>query len=133
MKTLFLLSGLITFSFASGQNNDLFDVNQHLKKLNSDKKAKLEKQNLFKPFNDYSGLFGTKKTKSFFLLNGDKVITLPQYNMPCVVPAMKKFQSMPNAGNSFDIKRNKYGAIPNPSSPLYIEELINKSRQKIVK
>lgn len=126
MKVLFSLLSVCAFSFASAQSNDLFDVNQHLKKINEKSKVESEKQIIRNPFS-------INIDTSFYLPNGDKVVTLQGYNMPCVVPDMSQFQSMPVAGKSFVLKRNEYGAIPNPSNPIQIEELISKVKIKIIK
>lgn len=134
MKVFLFLLSLSTFSLASAQNKDLFDVNQHLKKLSEKNKAESKKKILLNPILEkIKNPFSIKIYNSFYLANGDKVMTLRGYNMPCVVPDMNKFQSMPVAGKNFAPKRNEYGAIPNPSAPLYLEELLSGNKIKILK
>lgn len=51
--------------------------------------------------------------KSFTLANGDKVISLPFSNMPCIITDMHQFEVMPNPGNVFNVKQRQKGLIPN--------------------
>jgi len=54
-------------------------------------------------------------TPLMILPNGNRVVALPQDNMPCIVPDMKQF-SMPNATPVYPNKQKGPGAIPNPIS-----------------
>jgi hypothetical protein len=132
MKALFFLLSVCAFSFTSAQNKDLLDINQHLKKLNEKNKGKLEKQILLYPLLEKIRTpFSIKIDSSYYLPNGDKVVTLPGYNMPCVVPDMKQFQTMPIAGRNLNI--NNYSFMPNPAPKMNIEELIAKGIIKNIK
>jgi hypothetical protein len=67
----------------------------------------------------------SKYINGFILPNGDKVITLSIDNMPCVVPDMNLFKTMPNPvynwnsyGNSLiDLRQRQPGQIPNGAMP----------------
>lgn len=120
--------------FASAQQNDLFDVNQHLKKINEKNKLESEKRILLNPILEkIKSPFSIRNDNSFYLPNGDKVVTLKGYNIHCVVPDMNQLQSMPVACKSFMLKRNEYGAIPNPSNSFQIEALISSNKIKMIK
>ena len=125
MKKVFLLFGIAAFSSASAQQNDLFDIQKHIqKKILKDKvKAKKNTQLVFE--NCFAGPQVRKLRPNYFpdfiLPNGDRVITLPIDNMPCVQPDMRQFQTMPNVVYdtqfNFSPQRPKPGQIPNGSVP----------------
>jgi hypothetical protein len=128
MKKVFLLVGIATFSAASAQQNDLFDIQKHLQKKQAEGKNIGEKMKLllhpFKKANLYNTYTTNNPTFSHTTPNGDKIITLGQDNMPCVVPDMSLFQAMPNTGydknflNNLWLSTRQPGQIPNGSSPL---------------
>lgn len=61
---------------------------------------------------------------SYTLANGDRVFQSPAYNMPCIIPDMRKFQIMANG--SVNDKNKDYCPvrIPNPATPFEIERTI---------
>lgn len=117
------------FATATAQQNELFEINKHIQKKQAEAKKSAERKKIttfFKNRNKANltmGLFSNKPEHTYTLPNGDRVIILSQDNMPCVVPDMKKFQTMPNAGtkaglNNFYIpRRSQPGIIPNGSMP----------------
>ncbi len=114
MKLIFLFLSTITFLIVSAQNNDLFDINRHLQKINKEKKFELI---------PYSVSQDTIKYFSSSLKDRNIIISLPQDNMPCVKADMKLHNQMPNAGKDyFLLNYNKIIVIPNPAPPLKIEE-----------
>ncbi|MBC7873626.1 MAG: hypothetical protein H7Y01_06510 [Ferruginibacter sp.] len=127
MKRIFLLFGIAAFSSASAQQNDLFDIQKHLqnKQARDNKADEIYKLQLprFQKFNLYTPTVSNKPDLTYLLPNGDKVITLSQDNMPCVVPDMKMFQAMPNISYDGDspyasLPRTKLpGRIPNAATP----------------
>ena len=132
MKKVFLLFGIAAFSAASAQEKDLFDIQKHLQM----KQAEDKKNNTIKlvpPFlrtvAPTSNFYMPNKPElTYTLENGDKVITLGQDNMPCIVPDMSFFKSMPNSGyagnyypnNLFTIRQRELGQIPNGALPFRI-------------
>jgi hypothetical protein len=125
MKKIFLLFGLFGCYCGSAQMKDVFDIQKHLEKKSTDHKP-LNVMPLIK--NQFSkNLFKGNKfseLKSYSLLNGDRVIILPIDNMPCVVPDMKQFHTMPEISknemnNLPNLLRQNYfpGKIPNAASP----------------
>lgn len=123
MKKVFLLFGIAAFSTASAQQNDLFDIQKHLQKKQAEEKKIDEKIRLVLPrlkkvtlYNSYTK---NNPTLSYPFPNGDKVITLGQDNMPCLVPDIRLFQAMPNPGYNKSFLDNlshssrQYGQIPN--------------------
>jgi hypothetical protein len=126
MKKVFLLLGIASFSAASAQQKDVFDIQQHLDKMFKDKKIP---EIVISPLNkptpvSYSWPFPNNQKLSIILPNGDKVYILSQDNMPCVVPDMTQF-NMPNVSNSHDYfqsllpKNNIPGNIPN-AAPFFL-------------
>lgn len=128
MKKVFLLFGIAAFSSASAQQNDLFNIQKHLQKKQTEEKKIDEKIKfvlpLFKKTILYNSYTNNNPTLSYILPNGDKVITLVQDNMPCVVPDMRLFQAMPNTGydkkfqNNLSLSSRQPGQIPNGAFPL---------------
>jgi hypothetical protein len=130
MKKVFLLFGIAAFSAASAQQNDLFDIQKHLQK----KQAEDQKDDVIKlrpPFlktvGPYSNSYMANRPElTYTLPNGDKVITLGQDNMPCIVPDMSLFKAMPNPGydgnpygnNLLSMRQRQPGQIPNGAMPL---------------
>ncbi len=110
MKMLFCIAALLSLNFAFGQRNDFFDANEYLKKKNN-KKGKA----IFDPFvRERTGWCGNPRPNQTIqgLLNSNKIVTLPQDNMPCVVPDMNQF-NMP----VINTPMTDY-TIPNPAVPL---------------
>lgn len=128
MKKIFLLVGIAAFSSSTAQQKELFDINKYIQKKQVEKKKAAEKEKLIlhsfrTNYNTGNYYFSNKPDLTYTLSNGDRVITLLQDNMPCIVPDMKQFQTMPNGGNKVGInnyyrwKRNMPGIIPNGSMP----------------
>lgn len=117
MKKIFLVFGIASFSSASAQQKDVFDIERHLQKLTTEKKkpeVSLQRQPVFEFRQLPPILLST-------LPNGDRVMTLPGYNMPCVVPGNTYLYSTPNLTATSQpllpgtYKGNHPGAIPNPA------------------
>ena len=129
MKKLTILVAIITglSAVASAQQDGFFDVQKYLKKIHKENK-KPQKLTLIKPSfkNLYNNLdfplFYIGKF-SFTLPNGDKVYTLGQDNMPCIVPDTKQFYCMHDLFNyrqysqTIPFPNNAPGSIPNPALP----------------
>lgn len=118
MKRIFLLAGVLGFAGAvSAQQNDLFDVEEHLKK-------KADQPFWNKPTD--INLLTLKNAApapslSFtYLISGEKLLQLPVDHMPCVVPDMDLFSRMPNAAHVI-VLRAGMGSIPNSAPPLSIK------------
>ncbi len=123
MKKIFLLFGVATFSSASAQQKDVFDVNRHIQGLLNKNKAAgksagpVEINTYFLKGSHTSGV-----NLSHILPNGDKVYLLPQDNMPCVVPGINR-NNMPNISlpdkyfETLAFKNNTPGIIPNAVKP----------------
>ena len=126
MKKIFLLFGIAAFCSASAQQKDVFDIQKHLNQLVKDKKFPGA---VFKPFNktrpliNYYGYPLYSQNLSHILPNGDKVYTLSQDNMPCIVPDMKQFNNMPDISNPneyfelLQFRNHVPGTIPNAVRP----------------
>ena len=128
MKNIFLLIGIAAFTSAKAQQKDMLDIDKFIQKKQEEKKKASEKEiPVFSFNNNYDTnhyLFFNIPNQTYTLTNGDKVITLSLDNIPCVVPDMKQFQTMPNAGSEvvinnyyYPFKRNLPGIIPNGSVP----------------
>ncbi|MBL7723513.1 MAG: hypothetical protein JNK27_05155 [Chitinophagaceae bacterium] len=123
MKKIFLVFGVFALYSANAQQKDLFDIEKYLQKKATENNGIKFRQQTFDKFkipdsspgtypiiNSYIGVFSHK------LPNNDRVYILPTDNMPCVVPDLKEFYVMPNAGiNSNIILQNRIGQIPNPA------------------
>lgn len=115
MKKVFLLIGVAGFYSASGQQNNLFDEQKHLQKKGKQDMPLLKLSPAFKPLSVSPSL-------SYTLQNGDKMLFLPVDNMPCIIPDMSQFKTMPNAvvtllNFSLENVNNKPGDIPNAAPP----------------
>lgn len=108
MKKILLIIGILFFSFASAQQNDLFDLQKHIQGKIKESKIKALVPN--QPI-EYPQI---KPSSSYILPNGNKVVILPEDNMPCVEPDMSQF-NMPNLAKSDKLLLNKWqpGQIPN--------------------
>ena len=137
MKKLSLLLALTGFSVAaSAQQGNFFDIQKYIKKKNEQNK-KLTIDNLFiRPKNkcwkstnlpfSKKGLqrleIRTKTNILTKLSNGDIAYSLPQDNMPCIVPDISKLNyfdisNLAKYPNTFIIPDNKPGNIPNVATP----------------
>lgn len=132
MKMTFFLFGLLGCYAANAQQKDIFDVQDHL-----EKKSKGKKEVYVKPlFNKKisANLFTGNNYNDFFpfsLSNGDKVISLPIDNMPCIIPDMKRFKIMPNISTDRnnklpEISPNDHfpGKIPNPAKTFKVVAIV---------
>lgn len=124
MKKVFLLFGIAVFSSVSAQQKDVFDMNRHIQEVlknrnTSGSGVKNIKTNKI----SITGLTGSQPKRSHTLPNGDKVYTLNQDNMPCVVSDIKQFTAMFNISNpdeyfeSLLFKQHLPGIIPNAVKP----------------
>ncbi len=117
MKKVFLVFGIAAFSSASAQQKDVFDIDRHLQKLAIGKK--LPGVNLQNPYILEFKQF--PPTHLYTLPNGDKVMTLPRYNMPYIVPGQTYLYFTPNLAEATRplllraYQRKQPGAIPNPA------------------
>ena len=128
MKKVFLLLGIASFTTASAQQKDVFDINRYLKKKNAEKsitipKIKLgfQKPNIFQRNPDK-----ISPGYSYSLPNGDKVYSSPAYHMPIVIPDMRQFNNMPNVvivGRRPDIV--SLAKIPNAAVPFTIPPMFD--------
>jgi hypothetical protein len=128
MKKLSILLALTGFSIvASAQQNDFFDIQKHLQKKKKENKP-VHKPFLLKPpfqnqFDIFqSGKANSQSTFSYVLPNGDKVNTLTQDNMPCIVPDMSQFNTINVFGlikqsENTLLTYNIPGSIPNAAIP----------------
>ncbi len=125
MKKVFLLFGLAAFSSASAQQKDVFDIQKHLEKMVKEKKNSGTVTNPFQKNNFLLHHLSRPQVweLSHILSNGDKVYTLSQDNMPCVVPDMRHYTNMPNISNSNEyfetllFRQHLPGSIPNAVRP----------------
>jgi len=132
MKKIFLFFGIAAFSSASAQQNDLFDIQKHLQKKQTEDKKKAKSNSLVLPFNKpiiYTNpSLGNRQQSSYTLPNGDKVVTTSPYNMPCIQPDMRQYQTMPNVayGNPFNFSplKPQPGQIPNGAG--YYQMIVSK-------
>lgn len=117
MKKIFLVFGIATFSTASAQQKDVFDIQRHLQKLTADKKkpgVNLQNQPLFEFRQLPPNILNS-------LPNGDRIMILPGDNMPCVVPGKTYLYFTPNLAGAnqplllLAYQRKQPGAIPNPA------------------
>ena len=138
MKKLTILAAALTglSVVVSAQQNDFFDVQKYLQKMHKENK-KPQKLTLIKP--SFENLFINPELPqpnirkfSFTLPNGDKVYTLGQDNMPCIVPDIKQFYCMPNLFNydqysqTIPFPKNAPGSIPNAALPPHKKIFISK-------
>ena len=127
MKILFVVTGIISLTTASAQQNDFFDPQRHLEKKNKSKFQPLIRKPLqtnpdFPKFSatNLSPQVGAKLSHT--LPNGNKVYLLPTDNMPCVVPDMSQF-NMPTGklthiyAEDSTQRSNLPGRIPNTIPP----------------
>jgi len=124
MKNIFLLLAIASFSLASAQQNDLFDIQKHLKKRTelrnkqrAEKLFSLPNTRIRQPFqypllNNNVQVFHSMPESKLLaqLKNGNKLYLLPQDNMPCVVPDMSEF-------NMLVLKPDVQFTIPNAAIP----------------
>ena len=94
MKKAFLFFGIAAFTSASAQQNDLFDIQQHLLKKSADNNKLVKKKNIDLPFIYNPLQINNSPVDSYTLSNGDKVVILKLDNMPCVQPDMQDRKSV---------------------------------------
>jgi hypothetical protein len=117
MKRIFLIASVLGFAGAvSAQQNDLFDVQEHLKKKGFTLLWKT-------PWGSDPLTLSNIETFGFpFFICGEGVVIkkLPVDNMPCIVPDMEFFKVMPNVATDISLAKNYFpnktpGIIPNPA------------------
>ncbi|HKZ67739.1 MAG TPA: hypothetical protein VJ111_15340 [Chitinophagaceae bacterium] len=87
MKYLFLLATVTVFSSVSAQNDEVFYLQKQIKK-------KLEKRVTGFPNYQSSIPVQPQKDLAYILPGGNKVSTLPQDNMPCIIPDMSQLKCL---------------------------------------
>jgi hypothetical protein len=124
MKKIFLLFGIAAVSSASAQQKDVFDMNRHIQGVLKNKNSSGTGGKIFEADNIYRNKLSQSQPKlSHILPIGDKVYILSRDNMPCVVPDMGQFTSMPNISNPKEyfssplFKNNTPGSMPNALQP----------------
>ncbi len=125
MKKVFLLFGIAAFSSASAQQQDLFDIQKHLQKIQVENKKADKKNSLVlqfnKPFPPVSLYTRNTSIDSYNLPNGDRVVISSLDHMPCIQPDMSQFQTMPNViydkPFNFSPQKPLPGQVPNGSAP----------------
>jgi len=102
MKKILLAAGVLSFSAALGQQNDIMDIEKYLEKKNSGEKNDIInplfrklKQGQVNMSQNQTGLTLLNPENVYSLPNNDKVYTLPQDNMPCITTELTAF-NMPN-------------------------------------
>ena len=129
MKKILLLFGVAAFTSVSAQQNDFFDIEKHLQKKSKEKQSKKFPALSFPKTRNFSfpklnqenfPVYTFSGSNNYTLLpNGNKVYTLSQDNMPCIVPDMKEWNIMPNLAyhrlsHPFNwLNKNEPGQIPN--------------------
>jgi hypothetical protein len=111
MRSILLTLGIIGSLSVAAQDNNM--VEDYFKK--NVPKLKKDVSLSFPAAVDLAKKMPMGMEYSHSLASGTKVYTLPQDNMPCVVPDMNQF-NMPNAGTGIKIKPHSPGAIPNPGA-----------------
>jgi hypothetical protein len=81
MKYLFFISGVLIAGIAAAQNDDTYYLEKQLKHKNAKKNVVLPQYRSPNPQTDIA----------YSLPNGNKVTSLQQDNMPCIVPDMSRF------------------------------------------
>lgn len=89
MKKTLLLMGIAGFYTATAQQKDVFDINQYL--LKHKPGINLQNKIQLRPGKTLKISSNNKPEDSYILPNGDKVVSLPQDRMPCVVPSLKEY------------------------------------------
>ena len=105
MKKILLIVGIASFSFAAAQNNGLPKVQVIPAKPKNNISTKPNVYLVTPPSEVISGA-----DLQAMLANGNKIYTLPQDNMPCVVPDLSPY-NMPV------VKPEVTYTIPNPAYP----------------
>jgi hypothetical protein len=117
MKKVFLFFGIASFSSASAQQKDVFDINRHIQEVLKNKNPSGTGVKTF-----INPLTESQPKLSYLLSNGDKLYILNQDNMPCVVPDISQF-NMPNISNPDEyfestlFRNHLPGSIPNAVKP----------------
>jgi hypothetical protein len=124
MKKIFLFFGVAAFTSASAQQNDFFDVDKHLQKKNK----KLPVLSIPKTWNfsfpefiqENFSVYPFNGSNNYTVLpHGNKIYSLSQDHMPCIVPDMKEWGIMPNLAyyhlsHPYNWHNKKeFGQIPN--------------------
>ena len=118
MKHYFLATSLLLSSSLFAQQNELVNIDSLIKKRIDDQiKQKLHLPVLKAEIDNYTFSVPVKTGQPSLLAsplpNGEYLLLLPADHMPCVVPDMRQFQTMPVKGNLTELKNNP-GMIPNP-------------------
>jgi hypothetical protein len=115
MKKVFLVFGIAAFSSAAAQQNDVFNIEDYLRKKNADDKA--QGPGIKNPFSD-PGLFKNQMAEQLLSMANNNPYIVPQDgSMPCIKPDMRQFNTMPNPGLGVLRSFPKVGEIPNGAFP----------------
>ena len=135
MKKIFLVFGIVAFSSAAAQQNNVFNVESYLQKKTDNKNEKIEKNSYLSSEGCFGGPLVQKAIPNylpgFLLPNGDRIKDMAPllYNMPCVRPDMRQFRTMPNPGlgilPSYFSSGPLPGQIPNGAFP-YKKYIVSK-------
>lgn len=107
MKKIILPVAILIGYAATAQNNGTTDVLKKLR-LQKTKTPAVKITPTIVPHFDIQ----KQSAAAYTLSNGNKVITLPQDNMPCIIPEMQSY-NMPNAFTSLNKTEPVPGKIPN--------------------
>jgi hypothetical protein len=84
MKYLFLVAGILIFEFASAQKDEVYYFQKQLKKTQ-------QKKTITLPEYQSPVLSLPQKDVAYVFPDGNTMTTLPQDNMPCIMPDMSQF------------------------------------------
>lgn len=122
MKKILLIASIFSFGFAAAQEPYVIDADKFLqnhKQVSPFKQdANPDLQTLLKDY--YSRMKSVAQPKFYTLPNGNRVYTLPQDNMPCIVSYSGNY-NMPNPA-PHDLPR----VMPNPAIPFRLTPPVNK-------
>jgi hypothetical protein len=111
MKILFLLIGIIAGTAVRAQQNDLFNIEEHLKKKMAEAFTLPSLPPSVVPVNNQAQITVMPVQPLSFTLPNQDMVYYGNGTMPCVVPDMKQFNTTynPVAGN----KKLLTGPMPN--------------------
>jgi hypothetical protein len=117
MKASITIAALLIAGMVSAQTDDNYS---DLLKRHKNPEVKILGKDQFDALQKFNYLNQNDQTAKLLsvLPNGNRVYSLPQDNMPCIVPQMDQFL-MPNAGDKVS-ETPGYGAIPNPAPKIII-------------
>lgn len=109
LLSVFCFYAVMSFAQTSGNNPDVLRKYELLKKLSQ---GKVDKDSVPDKFHRY---FRPYQFEVTIMSNKNKVIRLPQSNMPCVIPDTSSIAQIPNAWGNVNVPFvSQYHPIPNP-------------------